>query len=90
MLHLLFTPKPIFRLKCYSFKGALDQGDIRSCFPDSFEGEACAARTSCSETMNPDSEASCLKTEQPKLLNLTGGDKLTPAQLKVGFFFFLF
>lgn len=75
-------------MRCYSFKGALDQGDVRCCLPDSVKGEACAAGTSCSETMNPDSEASCLKTEQPKLVNLTGREKLTPAQLKVGFFLF--
>lgn len=63
----------------FSLKGALGQGA-------SVEGEACAAMTSCSETLNQDTEASGLKTEEPKLLNLAGRETLTPAQLKVGVF----
>lgn len=68
------------------FKKCLDQGDICFCLPDSADGEACAATTSCSETVNQDTEASCLKTEAPKLLHLTRREKLTTAQLKVGGF----
>lgn len=73
-------------MKRYSLKGALDQGDIRFCLPDSAEGAACAAITSCSETVIQDTEAFGLKTEAPKLLNLTGRENLPTAQLKVGVF----
>lgn len=50
------------------------------CLLGSVEAEAGAAMT---ETLNQDTEASCLKT---KPLKLTGRETLTPAQLKVGFF----
>lgn len=42
--------------------------------------------TSSAEKLNQDAEGSCLKPEEPKPLNLTGKEKLSPAQLKVGFF----
>lgn len=42
--------------------------------------------TSSAEKSNQDAEGSCLKPEEPKPLNLTGNEKLSPAQLKVKLF----
>lgn len=58
---------------------------FHSCFPDSVEGEACVAMTGYSEKTNQEPEDSCFNREEPKLRNFTGKEKVTPAELKVGF-----
>lgn len=54
------------------------------CLSASVEREAGASITSCSVNSKLDTEGSCLKTEEPKVLTLdTEKEKLTPERIKV-------